>query len=82
MKGHEYLYFSYYDREERSKKEVYMGPKNSMRAVHKALQYNREFLNLQQSAIQTKYRKVDKYVNLLSYAAEENGSQVLLDSST
>ena len=81
VKGHEYLYFSYYDREERTKKEVYMGPKKSARAIHKALQYNREYLNLQQGAIQSKYRRIDKYVNVLSNEVTEEDSRIKLDSS-
>lgn len=66
VKGREYLYFSYYDREEKRKKEVYIGPKTNVRTIHRALQYNKEFLNLQQSEIHTRYRKIDKYLNLLT----------------
>lgn len=78
VKGHEYLYFSYYDREEKRKREVYVGPKKSLRAIHKALQYNREFLSLQQSQIDIKYRRIDKYVNLLSGEAAEDDKRRML----
>jgi hypothetical protein len=71
VKGHEYLYFSYYDRDERRKREVYLGPKKSIRAIRKALQYNKEFLNLQQCKMQTKYQRIDKYVNLLGKEADD-----------
>ena len=58
-----------------------MGPKKSARAIHKALQYNREFLNLQQGAIQSKYRRIDKYVKVLSNEVTEEDNRIKLDPS-
>jgi hypothetical protein len=77
VKGHEYLYFSYYDRDDKRKMEVYIGPKASLRSIHKALQYNKEFLNLQQSQIYTKYRRIDKYIKLLRFDADEDGESTM-----
>lgn len=62
VKGHEYLYFSYYDRENRRKKEVYLGPKTSSQAVEKALLYSKEFLDMQQSKINAGYVQVEKFL--------------------
>jgi hypothetical protein len=69
VKGHEYLYFSYYDRDERTKREVYMGPKTSLHAIRKALLYNKEFLDLQQCKINIKYQRIDKYIKAISQKA-------------
>ena len=67
VKGHEYMYFSYYDRDEKTKREVYMGPKNSLITIRKALLYNKEYLDLQQSQIDLKYRRIERYIRSINF---------------
>jgi hypothetical protein len=62
VKGHEYVYFAYYDAETRAKKEIYVGPKNRQTTMPKALQYYKELLDLQQTRLAKKYQKLAKLV--------------------
>lgn len=76
VKGHEYLYFSYYDRDDRRKREVYMGPKDSFRALHKALQFTKEFLDLEQSLINKKYKNLDTVIKSLGNRSDPNKPRI------
>jgi len=68
VKGHEYVYFGYYDPETREKREVYMGPKSRSTTIPKALAYYKEFLDLQQSRLVKKYQIIGKYSKQLDTA--------------
>ena len=62
VKGHEYVYFAYYDPETRVKREIYIGPKDRPTTIPKALQYYKEFLDLQQGRLSKKYQVIGKYI--------------------
>ena len=68
VKGHEYVYFGYYDPETREKREVYMGPKSRSTTIPKALAYYKEFLDLQQSRLVKKYQIIGKYTKQVDAA--------------
>jgi len=82
VKGHEYVYFAYYDPETRVKREVYIGPKDRPDTIPRALQYYKEFLDLQQGRLSKKYQVIGKYIRNVDVVQNGNNRNVMNPSET
>lgn len=63
VKGKRYLYYSYYDTDERKKKEIYCGGVDTKEANRKALETELEYLRKQKKNLNDRIKEIESQLN-------------------